>query len=238
MPKDSSSDDTDLLEKSSSLLENIVAPAEWLFEEVNTGIKARILGEAYEFGCAPIAEVNAVKRLEHGGIYPKSSLDLNFDSIRNDIEQVKNEETEVRKSSNSTRKHYPQLSIIGIMQHRRLDETSRVMSFLIVSLFLSVVLSTFKVIEWGTVQFASAIPIILLAIRWRVLNYRVGQGLYGNNEKEARDIIEFIVKESTNIDFTDGGKPKKILSDEDLEEINQTVTRPVPGFAGAGGENE
>ena len=31
---------------------------------------ARVIGEAYEFGCSPVAEVNAVKGLKHGRDYP------------------------------------------------------------------------------------------------------------------------------------------------------------------------
>lgn len=31
--------------------------------------KARVLGEVYDFGCSPVAEVNV---LEHGGKYPQT----------------------------------------------------------------------------------------------------------------------------------------------------------------------
>ena len=102
-------------------------------------------------------------------------------------------------------------------------------------LLLSIVLSIFNLVEWGAIQIALFITIVLFFIRQQVLDYRVLNRFYGNNEREARDIIEFIVKESSNIDFSDGGKPKKIMSDDDLEEIKQATTQPVPGFAGAGG---
>jgi hypothetical protein len=58
--------------------------------------------------------------------------------------------------------------------------------------------------------------------------YRVAKGQYGNNEREAREIINFIAKESDNIDFTDDGKLKKILSESDLEEIREMVRQPLP----------
>jgi hypothetical protein len=58
--------------------------------------------------------------------------------------------------------------------------------------------------------------------------YRVAKGQFGNNEREAREIIDFIIKESDNIDFTDGGKLKQILSESDLEEIQEMARQPLP----------
>jgi hypothetical protein len=62
-------------------------------------------------------------------------------------------------------------------------------------------------------------------------NIRILYGWYGNNEREAREIIGFILSESSNIDFRDGGKLKKILTDEDIEEIKSIVLNPTPGIA-------
>ncbi len=61
--------------------------------------------------------------------------------------------------------------------------------------------------------------------------YRVKYRFYGTNEREAREIIEFIRRESENIDFTDGGNLKKIFGDQDLQEFQELVSKAAPGLA-------
>jgi hypothetical protein len=131
----------------------------------------------------------------------------------------------------SMKKKFPQLSIAGIIRKRKLDDTSKTMAFLLISLVLSMLLSFLNVVNWGTIQIALFMPIVLLYVSQITLDYRILKGFYGNNEREAREIIEFIVKESSGIDFTDHGKPKKILSDANLEEIKQEVIQTLPGVA-------
>jgi hypothetical protein len=55
----------------------------------------------------------------------------------------------------------------------------------------------------------------LLFLKEAVLEYRIRNGSFGTTHTEARELIEFLVKNSEDIDFTDGGgKLRKVLMPE------------------------
>lgn len=58
-----------------------------------------------------------------------------------------------------------------------------------------------------------------------VARYRIASGLYGGNSFEARELAEFIIKNSSKIDFTDGNKPKKIIAPEDLQNLADIIAK-------------
>ena len=126
---------------------------------------------------------------------------------------------------------YPGLSIAAIYRTRVARDYSRVMANLVIALVFSIVLSLFKITDWGIIQVSLFIPFILLFVDQTLLDYRILKNLYLNNERETRDLIEFIIKESSKIDFTDNGQLKKILSEEDIEEIKQEIINMAPGLA-------
>ncbi|WDE09579.1 hypothetical protein [Thalassomonas haliotis] len=76
--------------------------------------------------------------------------------------------------------------------------------------------------------------LVLINFRDEVMRYRIQMGYFGNNEHESRLIIQFVLDNQKNIDFTDGGKGKKIISAEDLKEIESSVlvNKPVFEFQG------
>jgi hypothetical protein len=45
---------------------------------------------------------------------------------------------------------------------------------------------------------------VLLSVRIRLLRYRINTGVFGTSPQEIRDTIGFMMRESNNIDFTDG----------------------------------
>ena len=56
----------------------------------------------------------------------------------------------------------------------------------------------------------------LIALKELLIAYRIRKGLFGTNRTEARNLINFIVKNSSDIDFTDSdGKLRRVLLPEE-----------------------
>lgn len=71
---------------------------------------------------------------------------------------------------------------------------------------------------------------ILIKAKELLVAYRIQKGLFGTNRTEARDLINFIVENSSDIDFTDsGGKLRRALLPEESK-----ARDPAPG-TGHGG---
>ncbi len=70
--------------------------------------------------------------------------------------------------------------------------------------------------------------IILLIFKEQLLEYRIRNGLFGTNRTEAKALIEFIIKNSEDIDFTDSnGNLRRALLPEAETDIAE---QPVPSF--------
>lgn len=70
----------------------------------------------------------------------------------------------------------------------------------------------------------------LLFLKEAVLEYRIRHGLFGTNRTEARDLIEFLVQNSEDIDFTDGGgKLRRVLFPEKAPSGGRDVRAPQGG---------
>ncbi len=68
-----------------------------------------------------------------------------------------------------------------------------------------------------------------LVIKEQLLEYRISKGLFGTNPTEARDLIDFIIKNSDNLDFTDSnGNLRRAL----LPEAKDAVEEHIPGILG------
>ncbi|MCI5163795.1 MAG: hypothetical protein D3917_17625 [Candidatus Electrothrix sp. AX5] len=70
--------------------------------------------------------------------------------------------------------------------------------------------------------------ISLLIAKEQLLEYRIRKGLFGTNRTEARTLIEFIIKNSDDIDFTDSkGNLRRAL----MPETEPTsAEQPLPAF--------
>ena len=135
-------------------------------------------------------------------------------------------------STRLIRKKYPKESIVQIMNERKSK-----------TIYIAVAVCTAFLLFSTVIPFVShsddidslrsiiLIMMVLLLSRKLAIDYRIIQGWYGNNEWEVREIIDFIIRESNNIDFRDGGKLKKILTDRDLEEIKSMVLKPASDAA-------
>lgn len=71
----------------------------------------------------------------------------------------------------------------------------------------------------------------LIFLKEAVLKYRIRNGLFGSNRSEARDLIDFLVKNSEDIDFTDtNGRLRRVLEPEKDGSYAES-TRPAEGGA-------
>jgi hypothetical protein len=65
----------------------------------------------------------------------------------------------------------------------------------------------------------------LLIAREHVLEYRIRKGLFGTNRTEARELIDFIIKNSDNLDFTDSnGNLRRALLPEAKDTAEEYVS--------------
>ena len=70
----------------------------------------------------------------------------------------------------------------------------------------------------------------LIEIKEQLVEYRIRKGLFGTNKTEARELINFIVENSSDIDFTDSdGKLRRVLLPEE-----SNARDPAPGTAHGG----
>lgn len=126
----------------------------------------------------------------------------------------------LRKYKEKIKKQYPNLSVVGIMSLKREKSAYYSITVLIFSLMLYVspsILGLYSVnLIVVTILLSGA---ALLLIREKLVQFRVNSGFYGQNESEAREIINFILSNSNDIDFTDGGKKKPIFSENNIEEV-------------------
>jgi len=127
------------------------------------------------------------------------------------------------------RQNAQRLSVVGIIRLHQVRQTNIVAtllgaglgSYLLVTTIVDIPVNLFIIYILGLL-------LVSVLLRRIVIDYRIGWGHYGNNEREAREIIDFIMSKSSKIDFFGGGKPKEIISEEDLEEIRQLVPQELP----------
>lgn len=128
-----------------------------------------------------------------------------------------------------TKENYPNLSIVGIFRLKRLNQTQNAILVLIASLLIYLLLPYLvKASINPLIIYILLSCAILVLTNQLVFDYRIRKGLYGRNQWEARQIISFILQNADNIDFTDGGSLKRIITVEDLEEIRESIYPPLP----------
>lgn len=94
---------------------------------------------------------------------------------------------------------------------------------------LSFKFPTLDLLDLATVAIAT---LGLLALKEAVVEYRIRSGLFGTTRSEARELIDFIVKNSDDIDFTDSnGNLRKALLPEDVAKRNEPTGQLLPGGA-------
>ena len=137
-----------------------------------------------------------------------------------------------KKKIKETRKKYPKLSIVAIINQYYEQNVFKSIYLLLISIityiFVAQIFSLTISINFLIIFFGL---ILILFLYLLVLNFRIRQGWYGGNESEAREIINFALKNSDDIDFTDNSQSKRLFNQEDIEEIFLELGIPIPGFS-------
>lgn len=72
------------------------------------------------------------------------------------------------------------------------------------------------------------VTLALIIIKELIVEFRIKKGWFGTNKIEAKALIEFLISNSDDIDFTDGnGKLKRVLFPESTP--SKEVAKPVDG---------
>jgi hypothetical protein len=133
------------------------------------------------------------------------------------------------RASQRVQHKYPKLSIVGIVtQNGKEAETLAALLLIIFGAWLD---QLSPAVPFAARLLLCFMGLAILARGWLV-QYRVRKGFYGRTEAEAREILQFVLDHTKDTDFTDGGKPKKVISPQDLEEIQARVQGVLAGSAG------
>ena len=128
-------------------------------------------------------------------------------------------ETAVRQEER-VKAQYPRLSVVAIMLLRQRRTTFQSLALLIIA--YATYVAWFALTSATPSVGAPAILVggilLVLAKEW-LFRFRVRSGLYGSSEREAREIVDFILSNADDIDFTDSGNRKRIISDADVKGI-------------------
>lgn len=119
-------------------------------------------------------------------------------------------------------------TIIGLMVIEKIKKHRLMQLILIFSFFLLGLISHFNLADYNIyAAFFIFSMILIIQIDHILIDYRVKKGIYGNNEFESREIIDFILSHSDKDDFHDGGIAKKIIPDPDelVEKFNEMEGR-------------
>lgn len=125
--------------------------------------------------------------------------------------------------------HYIYISIIYISKlNKKIGKLKEVILTISIYYLLSYLLTQNNKTFFGLFLILF-IFVFVLRIKEFVVEYRVQTGLFGTNRTEARELIDFIIKNSDNLDFTDSnGNLRRAL----LPEAKDTAEEGIPGTLG------
>lgn len=124
-----------------------------------------------------------------------------------------------------------EISIVGLMAKRLLAETSMASGYVGFGTILTVAIIYFV---QGTlsipVLLSGTLLIFLFGLRYLLFAYRVQAGYYGSNISEAREIIEFIEQNATDLPGGKGGGGGTRISPTINLPNSKTTEQPVWGI--------
>lgn len=154
-------------------------------------------------------------------------LQISVDKELVEIELVEIEREEVIKERQESAKSLALTSLI--VKHTSKSNTIAYL-FSIASLISYIFLVYLGVLEKGfLIPCLSIVFIIIIFTKQQILVHRIKTGQYGSNEYEAREIISFILDEANKHYFNGGNGHPVIFSNENLEEIQQSVKDFIDG---------
>ncbi len=98
-----------------------------------------------------------------------------------------------------------------------------------IKIALAFIVGLFFVIKLHILSFALSCFIAIVLTKEQLIKYRIKKGLFGTNRTEARELLDFIIKNSDNLDFTDSnGNLRRAL----LPEAKDAAEEHIPGTLG------
>ncbi len=121
---------------------------------------------------------------------------------------------------------------ISLMFSRDNRAENRKIKYLLLCFLVILIISQYLFMKYSY-EVISVVLIFLVSlfIKEQLLGYRIRKGLFGTNRTEARELIDFIIKNSDNLDFTDSnGNLRRAL----LPEAADAAEERIPGTLGEG----
>lgn len=145
--------------------------------------------------------VGRVNRLsERNKSYQKLWLSLNAGLIDSMLKNIMYNEDSTSINRNT---------IIGMLVGEKIKKDTKSFIYLGVSFLVTILLPTSGLIALNYwLVFFLIFMFSMLTLNQKVLEYRIANGLYGENEYEAREIIGYIENHSNSDDFHSGGDKK------------------------------
>ena len=135
------------------------------------------------------------------------------------------------RKSKKIKKNYPKLSIVGIIRERKVNQKFQTIYLLMIATIIYAFASKFLAFVVSNIFLCILLgSVLLITLETLIFNYRINRGWYGSSESEAREIVDFIVKNSEDIDFTDGNSPKSIIKPEDIQQVVAELGIQIPGY--------
>lgn len=116
-----------------------------------------------------------------------------------------------KKSRDSSKKIY----IVKEIANKKMHNNSLAYFYLIISLLSYFVFSLFFSLSI-IIEIVITIFILLVFTNQKILEYRISKGLYGTNESEAREILQFIIENQNK--YSDGKGVNVFSSQADYDE--------------------
>jgi len=101
---------------------------------------------------------------------------------------------------------------ITYLNHLKADHISLKMALLLATVIFVAIGRYLELETVSSISLVPLIPLALIMVQEIVVEYRIRNGLFGSNAQEAKAMIEFMVRNAEDIDFTDGnGKLREVL---------------------------
>ncbi len=116
--------------------------------------------------------------------------------------------------------------------HFLITKSKKIKSIILISICILFIVNFINQIVLLHAIFILSFLLLFISAKEKLIEYRIRKGLFGTNRTEARELIDFIIKNSDNLDFTDSnGNLRRAL----LPEAKDAAEERIPGTLGEGG---
>jgi hypothetical protein len=126
--------------------------------------------------------------------------------------------------ANKNKRALANITVVGLLVSRKAKQTSLAYLALFSAFLIYYLFSLIGILILNPlVLLFIAVLILALFINQKALEYRIRHGLYGTNEYEAREILNFILSNVDKDDFTTGSGLHEITPEPESESIYDVV---------------